>query len=166
MKEIGAGEAKEFKQAIFGGGVGFQCAIFEDVDHAKRGTAKVTANENEAVAGEGVFFAAHQGNAVGLDAATKALNTLQKQRQGNDAIVARLAGDVTFPFGAASAQFMAQEDVMEVMLSEDAFERFTIELRVELTVGLGTDIGDGGDAVLRQKLEKTGELVVGVTDGK
>ncbi len=116
--------------------------------------------------GEGVFFAAHEGDALSGDAAADAVEAFLEKRERGDAVVAGLGADVAFALGAAGTQFVAHEDVMDVAGAEGGVEGFAVELRSVLAVGLGADVGDAGDLVLGEEVEKAGDLVIRVADGE
>ena len=59
--------------------------------------------------------------------------------------------------GRPCAQFLAKEDIGDVVSCQFLLKGLTVKLRVEAAVGRGSDITDRRNAVLREEIEKLRE---------
>jgi hypothetical protein len=128
--------------------------------------AQLTANENSAVALQGIFLGAHEGGAKSLDTLVDAVYPGLEGRGFRDTLVARNAVNVAFAFGAPGAEFVAQEKITDASNTEGGFEGFAVEVGQMGTVWAAADINHHLDAMQPEQLEEMFQRVIRVADGE
>jgi hypothetical protein len=145
--------------------MGFDGAVFLNVADLQI-AAKMAADENGTVAFEAIFLGAHQREAKFARAFADAFEAGLEGGKFGDAFVAGDALNVNFAFDAAGAEFVAEENVLDVGGAEGGFEGGAVELRSPGAEGVAADVADGFDFVLAQEVEEFFRGVRGMADGK
>ena len=104
------------------------------------------------MAGERVLFRTEQGDAVALPPVLHPRQAALKRCGGGEAGVLDLAGGIAGGIGGPCPEF-AEMDIGDVVLGQSVLQAVPVELGMAAAVGHGADIGDGGDAVLREQGE-------------
>lgn len=125
----------------------------------------VARDQDGAVAIEGIFLGAHQGQGRGDTVLFQAGESGAKGLCLGDAVVVYLAADVAIALVAAGAELPAEENIADVGDFESALEGVAVKPGRMLAVGLRADVSDLVDAMLLQEFEETRELVGGMADG-
>jgi hypothetical protein len=164
-EKIGCRYALLSHQAGFSLVVGFKRAVGADVSDAG-GLAQVAANQDGAVALEGVFFGAHEGQAKPRDTLNNAPQAGLEGWGIRNEIVTGNTVNVAVAFGAAGTEFIPEEKIADAGGAKGSLERLTVELWEPGAVRAAADINQNLDTMQPEQLEEILQGVVRVADGK
>jgi hypothetical protein len=109
-EQIIAGDFFLGQQAGFGGGVRFNAAIAQDVPDVQV-VAELAANQDGAMAFQGVFFRTHQGHAKPRHAQPDTIQSGAKCRRPRNAVISGDPVNVALTLGTPRAEFVAEKHI-------------------------------------------------------
>ena len=140
--------------------MGVEAAVAANVQRDRAAVDEDSRDEQEAVADGRILLAAHQRDAVLLDAGLDPVDPLQETRHFGERRVQHVPlVVVTVRLGRSAAEFLAHEQVLASGRHDGLLQRLAVELRAVLRIGLSPDIDQHVDLVLPQQ---SAEMLVGV----
>jgi hypothetical protein len=132
----------------------FNAPIVKDVSDGHIRSFEVSADEDGPMTSERVLLRTHERHPVTLDAFLHTFNALTKSVCGCEPIILYLSRFIAGRVRRPCAQFLAKEDIGDVVSRQCFLQGLTVKLRVEAAVGRRSDIADCRNAVLHEEIEK------------
>ena len=144
----------------------FQASVCVYMLNLNRQRSEMARYQNAPVALDGVGFRAHQPYAKAFAHAIQdPLDALPKKLGPGNSIVLHLAVPIAGCIVAARTQFPAKKGVPDASIPQSLFQCFSIELRIETTVWIRSDVAKRGDLMLTHEGKEACRRVCRVSNG-
>jgi len=137
--------------------VRFNATILKNVLDGDIRRFEVSTDKDSPMASERILLRTHERYPVALDALLDTFYPSTKSVCRCDPIILDLSFFIAGGIRRARTKFFPKEDIGNVAVHEFFLKGFTIELRVEAAVGIGSDIADCRNTVFHEEIEKLWE---------